>query len=345
MNKEFNYVDDIVNRYIYQVTNHLSAKNRKDIEAELRTLISDMMEARTQGIAPENEDINRVLKENINSVLKELGNPNTLASKYSENTHYLISPVIYPAYTMVLKIVVGATFLSIMIATILGLLTNSTNVWSEQLGQWIGDILGGISSAFAWVTIIFVIFERKGINVKKLIPEWVVSSLPPVPSKESSIRLWEPIVTIILNILVFVILVLAPQLIGIYYLGESRTVIPIFDLDVLRTVLPLFLICIVLGIIKSIWEIIERKISLKYALINSSIIFLRTVLLIIIFTKFQIWNPNFVDQQSAIYHLSSSAGLSTLWEQFTTNFIIIIVLAFMIETTSTLYKAFKYQSN
>jgi len=57
MENKTNYIEDIVNRYIYQVSKHITSPLRQDIKEELKTLIYDMLEARTQGKPEAKEDI------------------------------------------------------------------------------------------------------------------------------------------------------------------------------------------------------------------------------------------------------------------------------------------------
>jgi len=170
-----------------------------------------------------------------------------------------------------LIIVLAATVLGMSIAIILDLITSAGTVWYKDLGSCISSIISSLFSAFAWVTVIFAVFERKGVNFTKLNQEWEPSSLPATPARDISIPILGPILSIIVSVLGVVILVFAPQLLGAYSLSDTTKVIPIFDLEVLKSVLPLFIIIFGLSIIKSIWEIIERRITIRYAVTTAII--------------------------------------------------------------------------
>lgn len=72
---------EMVNRYIYAVTQKLPQSQREDIAIELRGLIEDMLEERAeQGNGKEN-DVEEVL---------ELGSPRSLADKYRGKKKYII---------------------------------------------------------------------------------------------------------------------------------------------------------------------------------------------------------------------------------------------------------------
>ncbi len=331
---EFDYVEDRINRYIYQVTKHMSPLNKKDIDNELRTLIYDMLETKNPGDIPSKAD--------LDAVLKELGNPRELAEKYQDTSRYLIRPDLFPVYLLVLKIVLGATLFGMSIATILDLITSYQELWYSYIGTWLGNMLGSAISAFGYVTLIFAFIEWQGVNMKELLPDWDVDSLPPVPVKEAKISIGEPIAGIIFTMLCIILFTSAPQLISIYYFKDTLTVIPIFNLDTVKTVLPLFLITMALGLLKNIWELIDRNYSIPYAIFVFIINTISAVLTIIIFTGFDIWNPDFGEQITAAFQLDPGLSVPNIWNMITSNFVIFLIVVYILETLFIIIKALKY---
>lgn len=328
-----NYVEEMIERYIYQVTKHLTV-NRKDIEKELQTLIYDMLEDRTHGSDVTNDD--------IDAVLLDLGNPSEMADKYRSIHQFLIGPELFPRYLFVLKIVLGATLLGICVVTLLDYITNTSSNWYQFFGDLVGNNFSGLLSSFASVTIIFAIFEWRGVKLKELTEPWKVSSLPPVPVKEASIPIGEAIIGIIFTTLVMILFIMAPQVLGMYFIRNgSTTAIPIFNLDQFPVVLPLFLTVMGLGVLKHLWELIERKYSLRYGIFTTVINTVSTMLLIIIFTKFQIWNPIFKDQMNTVFNVGASTA-SIAWDMITSKFILFLVFIYLLDTGITLYKSIKY---
>ncbi len=328
-----NYVEDMIKRYIYQVTKHLT-RNRKDIEDELRTLIDDMLEDRTHGSTVTNED--------IDAILNELGNPAEMADKYRSINHSLIGPELFPRYLFLLKIVLGATLFGMCAVTVLDFVTNSGYVWNDLLSNLISNIISGLMSAFASVTIIFAIFEWRGIKLKELTEPWVVSSLPPIPVKEASISIAEPIIGIIFTIVVTILFIMAPQLLGVYFVSNGNTTtISIFNLEMLPAVRPLILIVLGLGVLKHFWELAERKYTLRYGIFTTIINTISILLVMIIFTRFEIWNPNFADQVNTIFNLSYSKT-EIAWDKITSAFVFILVFSYLLDTGVTLFKSIKY---
>ncbi|MDF2485075.1 MAG: hypothetical protein K0R46_1243 [Herbinix sp.] len=335
-NQPYEYVDDMINRYIYQVTKHMNPMTKKDLENELRTLIYDMLEARTPGTT--------ATKEDLKAVLTELGSPSALAEKYRDTSRYLISPELFPAYLFVLKIVLGATLLGMCIVTILELITSYDHIWYSYLGNWFGSMIGSAVMAFAFVTILFALFEWKGVNLKELLPDWEVDELPPVPTKQANIPIGEPIAGIIFTILCMVLFTFAPQLIGAFYDDGGLKAIPVFNLDTIRVVLPLFLMIMGLGLLKNIWELVDRRYSIPYAIFVFIINTISTILTIIVFTRFDIWNVNFAEQINSAFHLNFNFSAIASWDLIIDNFVIFLVIIYFLEIISIIIKTIKYNN-
>lgn len=328
------YTEDLINRYIYQVMKHLRSGNKNDIEVELRTLISDMLEDKAQGDTPSQHA--------IDAVLKELGNPAELAAKYSEGPNYLISPAIYPFYLMVMKIVLYASFVGIIIASLLSLFTASDLNWYRAPGKLFADVFNGLFISFAWVTIIFALLDRKGVHFRDKSSDWSPASLPVTPTRELAISIRQPIVSIVFNVIAAVIFIVAPQIIGAYYIGDSTKVIPVFDVNVLQSALPLFILMISLSICKSIWEIIEQKITIRYAVFTAIIDLMQLLILIAVLRKFPIWNSDFINGQSILFHMNGNFSYNELLSRLNGIIIAVFAVIFLLETTIRMYKAIKY---
>ena len=107
------YLEDVTNRYIYQVVKRLGASQREEIKKELMGLIEDMLSERTENPA----------REDIDAVLTELGRPSELANKYRDSKQYLIGPEYFSLYIFVLKVVLGAVALGMAVAMTVGFIT------------------------------------------------------------------------------------------------------------------------------------------------------------------------------------------------------------------------------
>lgn len=87
-----------IDRYVAQVGRNLPQNKRSDIEKEIRSLIEDMLEDRSQAVGREADE------EMTLAVLNEMGKPEKVAAGYLPE-RYLIGPRLYPLFSMVLRIV------------------------------------------------------------------------------------------------------------------------------------------------------------------------------------------------------------------------------------------------
>lgn len=334
MDNNNSYVEDMINRYIYQVTKHLSLNSRKDIEQELKSLIYDMLDESTNDMP--------VTKKDIDLVLLELGNPSELSDKYRENTRCLIGTNLYPQYIIILKIVLISVLFGMMVVSSLEVLTESNLEWYIYLRNWIGNTWVGVFMAFGWVTLIFAIFEWKGVSLKQLMPDWNVSSLPPLPNTNLTINKWEPIVGLIFTVLITLLFSFAPQLMGGFFNTDRLNIVPVFDLVILKRILPLFLICFGIGAVKNVFEMIEGRYTKRLIIFTLFNDVISLIINLIIFTKFNIWNNDFVSEVNAFVNLGSDIPLETIWNIFTTNFIYLLIFAYLLDSGTTLYTKIKY---
>jgi len=114
--------NDLLERYVREVGRHLPKTERADVEAELRSLLDEMLAERAASMPGQaTEDLTV-------AVLREFGRPELVAERYGQPRRSLVGPGYYPAYVLVLKIVLGLV----------------TVVYVASLALWIG--FGGPAS-------------------------------------------------------------------------------------------------------------------------------------------------------------------------------------------------------
>jgi hypothetical protein len=98
-----------IDRYVNAVGEALPLRERGDVEAEIRSLLQDELEAR--GVALDDPDEQTVL-----SVLEQFGRPEDLAARYAP-PRVLIGPTLFPIFrlvtTIVLLVLVGVWVLAL----------------------------------------------------------------------------------------------------------------------------------------------------------------------------------------------------------------------------------------
>ncbi len=136
-------------------------KVRRILKKELRGLIEDMLKERCGELPREKKD--------LNVVLAELGAPSELAAQYRDQpTRYLIGPELFPKYWFILKIVLPVVAAGMSIAYLIVAILNPEVQWYVQLGRWLGSTIFGLTGVFAGMTLLFAIFEWRGISMEDL---------------------------------------------------------------------------------------------------------------------------------------------------------------------------------
>ncbi len=336
-----------IDRYVYEVTRRLPEKQRKDINQELHSLIEDMVQDRF----PEKE----LTVEDINIVLKQLGNPLELADKYREKQRYLIGPEYYDLYFFILKIVLSAVLFGIVVAMIVGnLVTPPANI-SKVVTDVLSAAFGGIFQAFAWVTVIFAVLSRYGESISGVhsfkaemakSKEWDPSCLPEVPAQKARIKKSEPIVGIVLSVLFLIFVNSAIQVVGVIFItGDGTRIIPIFDPAAIREFLALINVILILGVVKELIRLFVGKYTLQLSLGIFVLSAISLVLTILVFTNPEIWNHNFVSELNSVFAAKSPEifNRTDFWTIVYRCFIGIAIFGFAVETLSNFTKSIRYR--
>src|SRR5687768_7406766 len=93
---------NLIDKYIAEVGKHLPRQQRRDIEAEIRSTLEDMLEERKQAQGTADDTM-------VIELLKEYGAPRKVAESYT-GPRYLIGPRMYPIFELVTRIVVTVLF-------------------------------------------------------------------------------------------------------------------------------------------------------------------------------------------------------------------------------------------
>lgn len=189
-----------VDRYISAIGDRLPAKQRKDIETELRSLILDALEGRTGKATDFSE-------EDELAVLREFGRPEVVAQRYAPSPRYLIGPRLYPIYLIVLRILVIVSFFGASIGLIVQHVSSGSGVFAI-LGDVASVLFSALISAVGTTTVIFAIIERftpretyeKDEGKEKA---WDPSRLPQVPH-EKRVGIGDSIITLLFAIFALV---------------------------------------------------------------------------------------------------------------------------------------------
>ena len=320
---------ELIERYIYAVAKRLPMKQRADIERELRSIIEDMMEQDQESSSQEDK---------VKAALLELGDPKLLANNYRENKRYLIGPQNFENYLLVLKIVLGAVFIGISAATLVGsIFSEEVNV-VQTIIAYFGSVFSAMLQAFVWVTLGFGISEYYGAKATSSDKDdWSIAELPPIPEKKAIIPRSEPIMAIVFITIFIVIFWSSLHLVAAYFHTQQAgwVIIPVFNVEVFRSYGLLVVGIFMAGILKEILKLVSGRWTLRLSLLVAAITGVSLVLSIILFSNPDIWNVNFIPELNKHTDISI-VGIGN------TSIVILILVGYLIEIATTLYKGFKY---
>lgn len=239
---------ELMERYLYDIGRRLPARQREDIVKELRSLLSDALDARTEGREPTEED--------VVAVITAFGSPASVASRYA-GERYLIGPRMFDLYWLVLRIVLAAMSGGLLVALIVSLVfetTSSVDVFLKVL-KFVPGLFTGAITAFGYVTAIFFLIERfaKKSTVEKAVEDdWKPRDLPNIPVREDRPGKAGPIVAICFTLLGLLVFNFYPQLIA--YVpslnpGTEIVFLPLLSEEALAAYLPFWNVGMVLTLV------------------------------------------------------------------------------------------------
>lgn len=304
----------LIDRYVYAVTENLPEEIREDVGRELRSNIEDML--------PDDAS-----DSDIRKVLMELGNPGKLAEEYNTRKRYLIGPGIYSNYIMVLKLVTGicaAVFAGISLiewmvnfsgSTTPGIISQTTALIPALMTA----VFEGVIQGALWVTLIFAILERSGVQDGYL-PftgrQWTPDNLPDYPlNKKNRISRTEAVMSNLCPIIFTVLIYFKPQLIAIYITDSngSLNAIPLFNTETLRAYLVYILILALVQLAVFVWKLIAGRWSVPLAIAHAIYNGAFCILFIAIVSNYALYNPAIMTRLKELNNTTLIAGISNWW--------------------------------
>ena len=171
---------ELLDRYLLAVKRELTGKQREDIAAEIESYLLDLLEERF----PKTVEITEA---QVKEILQDMGAPRKVAAQYSPQ-RYLIGPRLFPAYFLVLKIVIVAVIGALTLSTIINSVIGETSITWLAVLEYLGTIWSGMLSTVGSITLVFAIIERvgEGKEIKELdeLQELDLPDLPELPTEE-----------------------------------------------------------------------------------------------------------------------------------------------------------------
>lgn len=160
-------MNNLQERYIYDVTRRLPAADRAEVAKELAANIADML--------PENPTHTE-----LEQVLLTLGEPRLLAEQYRQCPRYLIGPAVYEQYLHVIKLVLPIVGIGLLVVgAVLGGLSaegDGAMMLAQTASVGVSTALSAMVQTLLWVTLGFVIYERTTQTKASKAPAWSLAS-------------------------------------------------------------------------------------------------------------------------------------------------------------------------
>lgn len=212
-----------IDRYVNTVGNALPVRERGDVEAEIRSLIQDELEAR--GVS----DLGEVDEPAVLSVLEQFGRPEALAARYHA-PRSLIGPALYPTFRIVTMIVL----LVLTGVWVFGIAVNvgmGRGMLDNPLAT-VGGLVGGLFQTFGTLVFVFALietFSNGKIEAGAKEEPWNPRSLPKVETSER-VKVGELVVGIGFNLVAIVIFNAYPEWISAISVTNGQvTVTPLLS--------------------------------------------------------------------------------------------------------------------
>ena len=141
---------ELLERYLRQIKKHLPIKDKEDTIEELRSLILEEFDSKTNGTNDE---------EVLHDIIKRYGYPIEVAAKY-RNSDPMISSTLRPFLYMSLKVISMAIPGGIIVAKIVGFINDATFNFLDlllELAYAIPSIINTLIMAYGITFIIFIL--------------------------------------------------------------------------------------------------------------------------------------------------------------------------------------------
>jgi hypothetical protein len=229
----------LTDRYVWGVLRAVPEAQRAELETEIRALVADTIDARARADGP---PVDPVAAER--AALVELGDPDSLAARYTGRSQYLIGPRLFGAWRRVAVPVVAVVVPIVSIVTLAASLLGGAAVGQAIVSMLSTGYIVAVMILF-WITLVFAVMERTGVEATIDARPWTPDHLPEVPAPER-IGLGEAIASLTASIFVAVAIVWQQAAPPVVVDGEG---VPLLDPALWSFWLPYFLVIVVFEIV------------------------------------------------------------------------------------------------
>lgn len=248
---------ELIGRYVHEVTRRLPPKQRADVGRELRSSLLDALEDR---FGPEPTWVQAAI------LLRETGSPAKIAASYRPADSYLVGPEWYPAFTLVLRIVLAALVGVLTVSTAIALWLGPAAEAGARLAGFVSATVESGLIAFAIVVAVFHLLQRTEAPPEPAAGSWDPADLPPVVACDVAGR-FETITEAVVSAAFLAVLYLFRGWIGIPVAGDGP---PLLN-DLFLRHLPWLAAAMILGMALNAWLVWRGRWSWTSRAVNLAI--------------------------------------------------------------------------
>jgi hypothetical protein len=286
-------MNNIIERYIYDVVRRIPENQRAEVSKELNSNIYEMLSDNPS-------------KEEIEEVLQSLGHPRKLASDYRGDKRYLISPEWFEDYIIVLKfaalIIGGLTLITVLVDNIFNLqATTVFGVFFEVVFNTAGEVGNALFKVFSVVTLIFVVLDK--VKKENKDNKFDTRFLPRLPDmKKRDISKFGTTASLIASVIfgsLFIYLLYMNTVYLVWIDGNGfNTSLPLFNSAVVKPFIVIFVVSLLINIGLDIFKLIEGQYTVRVAIYQTIAKVFSTVVTVIFLTRTNLLNPHFITAAS-----------------------------------------------
>jgi hypothetical protein len=219
----------LLDKYMQEIGNNLPSRKQADLTAEIRSLIEDTLDDRSQAAGrPVDEEM-------VAEVLKEFGPPEKVAASYLPE-RYLVGPQLFPIYALVLRIVL--TVVAVVALVGIGVNIAQQELTLDTFGKALFEGFAGLMSAgfqtLGTITFIFAIIQWAQPQIRAKNKAWDPHQMKDTYPTDL-VRPAEQIVQIVLTSIVLLLFNFYPDAIGFYSMVDGQWVhVPILSQEFFR---------------------------------------------------------------------------------------------------------------
>ncbi|MFT3891282.1 MAG: hypothetical protein QM730_06575 [Anaerolineales bacterium] len=312
---------NLIDRYIAEVGRYLPEKNRSDIEAEIRSMVEDMLEERGGDAKSAGDKV-------IAETLEELGDPKLLAAKYAPPKRYLIGPGWYEIYLQTLQRVLYIVLPIFAVVTFILSMAKAPLDFVDALGNAFGGAFGVGVQIFFWITVVFILLERSDevpdTSLERHPKKWTVAQLPEFPGKRQ-ISVGETVTNIVMEL--FVLLWIFLPMFQDRLQGDFSNV-PFLNPGLRNVWLPVFVVLMVLSLILEVFKLKIGKWTPALTTSNVVLCLVSIIYIVLLVTTQQVINPEFLKTLDP-EQIARLKDVST-WATWSVNITTVIIVGILL---------------